>query len=270
MTSPSWSPAADHNRRRPVAGKGLQIPGEHLPCAVLPQLWYTSLMKSLLAIAMFLAGVLFPLALQGQSVILTSGSAASGTWVRPTPFPNGPSGFRQFNGSRTVIFPPFFGYPSNYPFTYFYPGLWPPLDLQYQQASRIAHGDVEAEVAAQEKEYLSNQIKALTDEVRSLREQQSVQQYAQESVAPPRNEGPSPSLPQARPAARKKFPSTVFVFRDGREMEVRDYAILGETLWVFNEHRARKFPLADFNIAASRQVNEEHGIEFPVSRPHQQ
>lgn len=227
-------------------------------------------MKFLLAIAVFLAGTVFPLALRGQSVILTSGSAASGSWVRPEPFPNGPSGFRQFGGSRTVVFPPFFGYPSNYPFTYFYPSLWPPLDEQYQQASRIAHGDVEAEVAAQEKEYLSHQIKALTDEVRSLREQQALQQYAQESVAPRLNEGPSPSLPQARPAARQKFPATVFVFRDGREMEVRDYAILGETLWVFSAQTARKFPLADFNIAASRQLNEEHGIEFPVSRPHQQ
>jgi len=227
-------------------------------------------MKRLLAIAFFLAGALFPLALRGQSVILTSGSAASGMWVRPAPFRNGPSSFRQFGGSRTVVFPPFFGYPSSYPFTYFYPSLWPPLDEQYQRASRIAHGDVEAEVAAQEKEYLANQVKALTDEVRSLHEQQSLRRYAQESVAAPRPEVPRQPLPQARPTARQKFPATVFIFRDGHEMEVRDYAILGETLWVFSEQTARKFPLADFNIAASRQVNEEHGIEFPVSHPHQQ
>jgi len=75
---------------------------------------------------------------------------------------------------------------------------------------------------------------------------------------------------QARPAAQHEFPATVFVFRDGHEMEVRDYAILGETLWVFKNQTARKFPLADFNIAASRQVNEEHGVEFPVSHLHQQ
>jgi hypothetical protein len=52
-------------------------------------------------------------------------------------------------------------------------------------------------------------------------------------------------------------------------MEVRDYAILGDTLWVFSGETARRFPLADFNIAARRQVNEEHGIGFPVSHPHQ-
>lgn len=227
-------------------------------------------MKYLLAISILVVGSVFPHALRGQSVIFTTGPAASGTWVRPAPFLNGPSGFREFNGSRTAVFPPFFGYPSSYPFTYFYPSLWPPLDQQYEQASRIAHGDVEAEVATQEKEYLSSQIKALTDEVRSLRQQQAFPQYAPETLTAPRNEGPRQPLPQTQPAARHDFPATVFVFHDGKEMEVRDYAILGETLWVFSEQTTRKFLLSDFNIAASRQVNEEHGIEFPVSRPRQQ
>ena len=85
----------------------------------------------------------------------------------------------------------------------------------------------------------------------------------------PAPKAPLQPLPQAQSAARPNFPATVFVFHDGHEMEVRDYAILGDTLWGFSEQTAPKFPLADFNIAASRQVNEEHGIEFPVSRPHQ-
>ncbi len=235
----------------------------------LSRLWYTSPMKYLLAISVLLAGTVFPYALRGQSAILTSGPPASGTWLQPAPFRNGPSGFREFGDSRPVVFPPFFGYPSSYPFTYFYPSLWPPLDEEYEQASRIAHGDVEAEVAAQQKEYLSSQIKALADEVRSLRQQQALSQYEQESVAPPRYEGLRQPMPQIWRSGRRNFPATVFVFRDGREMEIRDYAILGETLWVFSGQTARKFPLADFNLDASRQVNEEHGIEFPVSRPHQ-
>jgi hypothetical protein len=213
-------------------------------------------------------GCFFPLALKGQSVVLASGSYAEGSWLRPEPFPKGPSGFRQFSGSQTVVFPSFLGYPSNYPSTYFYPSLWPPLDVQYQQASRIAHGDVEAEVAAQEKAYLSSQVQALKDEVQSLREQQTIRQYAQESAAPVSSE-----LPQqfsSRSTAQQKFPATVFIYRDGHEMEVHDYAILGQTLWVFAGQTARKFPLADFNIAASRQVNEEHGVEFPLSGPYQQ
>jgi hypothetical protein len=219
---------------------------------------------------MFLSGALFPLGMRGQSVVFTPGSSATGSWERPEPFPDGPSGFRQFGGTRTVVFPPFFGYPSNYPFTHFYPSLWPPLDVQYQQASLIAHGDVAAEVAAQEKEYLSSQVQALTDEVHSLREQQALRRFAQESATLPRAETLPQPLPQAEPVAPQTFPGTVFIYRDGHEMGVRDYAIFGETLWVFNGQIARKFPLTDFNIAASRQVNEEHGVEFPLSDPHQQ
>jgi hypothetical protein len=218
----------------------------------------------------FVSGALFPLAIKGQSAVLTPGSSAPVSWVRPQPFPDGSSGFRQFGGSPRVVFPPFFGNPSNYPFTYFYPSLWPPLDVEYQQASLIAHGDVAAEVAAQEKEYLSSQMQALTDEVHSLRERQASRQFAEESATPPRAEVPRQSWPQAELRAQQAFPVTVFIYRDGHEMEVRDYAIFGETLWVFNGQTARKFPLADFNIAASRQVNEEHGVEFPLSDPHQQ
>ncbi len=203
-------------------------------------------MKYLLAIAMFLAGAFSPLALRGQSVILTSGPAASGTWVRPAPFRDGPYGFRRFDASRSVVFPPFFGYPSSYPFTYFYPSLWPPLDEQYQQASRIAHGDVEAEVAAQQKEYLSNQIKTLADEVQLLRQQQTLRQYAQESVEPPRTEGPRQPSPEGQPSPRHEFPATAFVFHDGHEMEVRDYAILGETLWVFSGRDSPQVPACRF------------------------
>ncbi len=53
-------------------------------------------------------------------------------------------------------------------------------------------------------------------------------------------------------------------------MEARDYAILGKTLWVFHGKLAHKFPLSEFNLEASRQVNEEHGVEFPLSVPYPQ
>ncbi len=220
-------------------------------------------MKYLLGVVIFLAGAAFPLALKGQSVLLISGTSTQAASAQPAPFRDGSSGFYRFGGyPRDVVFPPFFGYPANYPFTYFYPGLWPPLDYEYQQASRIAHGDVEAEVAAQEKEYLASQVQALTAQIQLLREQQAFNQYPQQPAA-----APGTALPQPRGQAgsQQNFPATVFIFRDGHEMEVRDYAIFGDTLWVFGPQTARKFPLSDFNLAASRQVNEEHGVEFPFT-----
>ncbi|HEX5413342.1 MAG TPA: hypothetical protein VFZ27_15935 [Terriglobia bacterium] len=185
--------------------------------------------------------------------------SAPGSFVQAGPFI-----VRPF-GARNVVFPPFFGYPESYPFTYFYPSLWPPLDVQYQQATLIANGDVAAEVAAQEKEYLSNQVQSLKDELSSL------QQASRQSPAPPSAETPG-QQPSAQPQSRTQqtFPVTVFVYRDGHEMEARDYAVFGQTLWVFDGQSARKFPLSAFNMAASRQVNEEHGVEFPLSDQHPQ
>ena len=216
-------------------------------------------MRCLLAVAVLLAGALSPLALSGQSAMAGAAPSAPGSFVQPVPFI-----FPTFRRFPTIVFPPFSGYPESYPFTYFYPSLWPPLDVQYQQASLIAHGDVAGEVAAQEKEYLSNQVKSLADEVHSLREEQASRQM------PPSAE--APAQPSARPESRlqQTFPVTVFVYRDGHEMEARDYAIFDEMLWVFDGQTARKFPLSAFNIPASRQVNEEHGVEFPLSDQHHQ
>jgi len=217
-------------------------------------------MKYLLAIALFVAGAMFPFALRAQSLYLISNSQGSGSFQD-----HGAGYFHQFyGGSRAVVFPPFWGYPSNYPFTYFYPGLWPPLDYEYQQASRIANGDVEAEVAAQEKAYLSSQVEALTQEVQSLRQQQASREFIQPPAAP-LHAVPLPQSPaQAAAGAEQKFPAVVFVYRDGRQLEARNYAIFGQTLWIFHADTTQKIPLADFDLAASRKLNEAHGVEFPV------
>ncbi len=225
-------------------------------------------MKRLLATTVFLVVAAYPLVLKGQSLFTAASSSDRGTWMRPEPFPDGLSGFRAFGGSSTVAFPPFFGYPANFPFTYFYPSLWPPLDVQYQQASRIANGDVEAEVDAQEEEYLASKVRALTDEVESLRQERAYRQYAQTTAPPPPAEPPQHRVANADAGAHQKFPETIFIYLDGQEMAVRDYAILGDMLWVFNGQVAHKFPLADFNLAASRKVNEQHGVEFPVPGRH--
>jgi hypothetical protein len=222
-------------------------------------------MKHLLAVTFFLAGAMFPFALKSQSVRQFSKSARLIGWRKA--FQS--SEFRFFHPlnevPRSVVFPPFLGYPPNYPFEYFYPGLWPPLDDEYQQASQIAHGDVGAEVADQEKALYSSQIQVLTDEVQSLRQQESVRLSEQAPASPPRSELLPRSSGQAESAAEETFPSTVFVYRDGRRLDARNYAIFGQTLWVFHGETTHKFPLADFDLAASRQVNEERGVEFPLS-----
>lgn len=79
----------------------------------------------------------------------------------------------------------------------------------------------------------------------------------------------SRSAPSSEPsmAGEEKPPTTLFVYRDGHQMEVQNYAILGKTLWVFSDQRTRQVPLADLDLAATQRVNGERGVDFVAPDP---
>jgi hypothetical protein len=57
---------------------------------------------------------------------------------------------------------------------------------------------------------------------------------------------------------------TLLVFRDGHKLEVGNYAIVGVTLFDMTPGHARKVPLADLDLEATRQQNEDRGVTFQV------
>jgi hypothetical protein len=102
---------------------------------------------------------------------------------------------------------------------------------------------------------LATQVGNLTAEVEMMREDQA----ARDSRGAPSSEPPV--------AAEEKPPATLFVYRDGHQMEVQNYAILGKTLWVFSDQRTRQVPLADLDLAATQRVNGERGVDFVAPDP---
>jgi hypothetical protein len=56
---------------------------------------------------------------------------------------------------------------------------------------------------------------------------------------------------------------TLLIFKDGRRLEVSNYAIMGTTVYVFAGDR-RKIPLADLDVDATIKANEERGTDFHV------
>jgi hypothetical protein len=56
----------------------------------------------------------------------------------------------------------------------------------------------------------------------------------------------------------------VLVFTDKHTQEVENYAIVGQTLWVFSELRATKIPLSSLDLDATTKANEERGVDFHV------
>ena len=104
---------------------------------------------------------------------------------------------------------------------------------------------------------LQNEVYRLQAELDDIKQQQDLdRRYA-------------PPPPQERPAVApaKPAPPAVLIYRDGRKAEVTNYAVVGQTLWIFSEARARKVPLADLDLDATRSANEERGVDFAAHAP---
>jgi hypothetical protein len=59
---------------------------------------------------------------------------------------------------------------------------------------------------------------------------------------------------------------TVLVFRDGRQLEIGNYAIQGDVLYNLDGNGPRKIKLADLDLAKTVQANDERGNEFRLPK----
>ena len=99
---------------------------------------------------------------------------------------------------------------------------------------------------------LATQVQRLTDEVDDLR--------AQESHA--RAENPPAVNPNTSLTAKEPALPAIFIFKDGRRISAQNYAIAGETLWILDEHAARKFALDLLDVDATQQANAANGVDI--------
>ena len=56
----------------------------------------------------------------------------------------------------------------------------------------------------------------------------------------------------------------MLVFRDGHRTEARNYAIVGQTLWIYTDQDSKKVPLADLDVSATKEANSDRGVVFQV------
>jgi hypothetical protein len=60
------------------------------------------------------------------------------------------------------------------------------------------------------------------------------------------------------------MPPTMLVFRDQHKEEIRNYAIVGQTLWNFAPQHTEKIPLSDLDLPATTKANDDRGLTFRV------
>jgi hypothetical protein len=57
---------------------------------------------------------------------------------------------------------------------------------------------------------------------------------------------------------------TLLVFKDGRKLELLNYAIIGATLFDLTPGHPRKVALADLDLEATRKQNDDRGVTFQL------
>jgi len=107
---------------------------------------------------------------------------------------------------------------------------------------------------------VSNEIQA--QRAYDSRQQQSNEDYRRDLNT--REEMPAKTQEQASAQPVADQPSTVLIFKDGRQVEVGNYAIVGATLYELNDGRSRKVQLADLDLPATVKENDDRGVEFQV------
>lgn len=59
-------------------------------------------------------------------------------------------------------------------------------------------------------------------------------------------------------------PDTHIVFKDGRAVDVSNYAIIGSTLYDLTPGHPRKIAISDIDVPATEKQNEDRGVDFHV------
>ncbi len=90
---------------------------------------------------------------------------------------------------------------------------------------------------------------------RDYAEQSSNVRESRLDSAPPTAELETETKPQ---------PPTVLVFKDGHQVEVANYAIVGTTLYDLSDSRRWKIALADLDLPATTKQNDDRGLDFQV------
>jgi hypothetical protein len=136
-------------------------------------------------------------------------------------------------------------------FPVYYGGYGYPLysDQYYDQTQAASPYPQEYQQGAYQQGVMAQQVQDLTNEVGQLRAEMA----SAKQTTPPYS---------AKPSVQELPLNATLVFRNGRRMQIHNYAIVGQTIWIFDEKAATKMSLAQLDLDATKRVNEENGVQF--------
>ena len=154
------------------------------------------------------------------------------------------------------------------------PAAAPPQATDTPAVQQAPDSDLVAEVQQLRAEL--DQLKNQMAQVNSILEQLQANQAAKVTT-PPRTKRAAPAASKKTTAAAaatatppvavepdEATPTTVLVFHDGHRIEARNYAIVGQSLWIYTADDSKKVPLADLDVAATKTANSDRGVVFQL------
>jgi hypothetical protein len=160
----------------------------------------------------------------------------------------GASHFPGLRPQRTVIFSQPFSYGYASPYVWSTPFYGASL---YAEPAYVTPQVVQAPAADQNDADLTSAVQRLAREVEELRSEQAARLSLQARPQPQSEPGP-PATP------------TTLVFRDGRRVDIQNYAIVGQTLWVLEERVSTKVSVSELDLEATQRENRGRGVRFPL------
>ena len=67
------------------------------------------------------------------------------------------------------------------------------------------------------------------------------------------------------PVVEDKTPATVFIFKDGHQLETKNYAIMGGTLFDFSGKVLKKIQMDEIDSAATLKANDDRGVVMKLN-----
>jgi len=154
------------------------------------------------------------------------------------------------------------------------PAAAPPQATDTPAVQQAPDSDLVTEVQQLRAEL--DQLKNQMAQVNSILEQLQANQAAKVAT-PPRTKRTPPAASKKTTAAAtatttppvavepdEVTPTTVLVFHDGHRIEARNYAIVGQSLWIYTADDSKKVPLADLDVAATKTANSDRGVVFQL------
>jgi hypothetical protein len=91
------------------------------------------------------------------------------------------------------------------------------------------------------------------------------QQQSREERKSDRQSQPSEDNEIQVPAVEDKTPATVFIFKDGHQLETKNYAIMGGTLFDFSSKVLKKIQMDEIDSAATLKANDDRGVVMKLN-----